>query len=260
MDPVADFFHRLKHNPSNQTRTEFLGTGFAQADVPNPDFEKTTAEHYKWRAKYLKKAKFWGRLLRIVPGIRAVAVCNSVALGTASKDSDIDLLIITTESRLWTARLLVTALFQICGVRRHGKKIAGRLCLSFFCTEKTLDFEQIAIRPKDPYLAFWVSSLIPLFGKTTFEKIAAINRGFVLRHQIKIRFANRLEDVSKGRSVLRSMLERMLPDWLEQKIKRHFLPRTLAKYEKLSDKSGTIINDDMLKFHNTDARHKFLET
>jgi hypothetical protein len=80
-------------------------------------------------------------------------------------DSDIDLFVVTSPRRLWTVRILMTLVFQLLGVRRYGKKIAGRLCLSFFSTTDGLDMSEIALDGGDPYLATWVKYLSPILDK-----------------------------------------------------------------------------------------------
>ena len=89
--------------------------------------------------KFLKKAKKYLPFLRFLPFIRAVAVVNSVSFGSADEKSDIDLFIITKNKHIWTARIFTTFFLHILGVRRHGKKISGRFCLSFFADENNLD-------------------------------------------------------------------------------------------------------------------------
>src|SRR3989338_10492249 len=99
--------------------------------------------------------------LRIVPFLKLVAVCNNLAFGKVKEKSDIDLFIIAKSGRLFTVRILVTGILHCLGVRRHGKKIAGRFCLSFFVDDKNLNLEPIAI-DKDVYLAYWIKNIRPV--------------------------------------------------------------------------------------------------
>lgn len=255
------FFQKLHHNCSRKKAEDILGKKIHPKDFPdpNPDFEKDTQQQKIWSEKYLQKAKRFVPWLRFFPGIRAIAVCNSVAMETAEKSSDIDLLIITAPNKLWTARIFATLYFQTLGMRRYRKKISGRFCLSFFATEDALDFEKIAIKPKDSYLAFWVSSLIPVFGRGVFEAITTKNKDFVTENGgIKIRFQQIIDKVPSGNSAIKSTLEVLLGTWFEKTIKKIFLPRTLKKRDSLADASGTIISEKILKFHNSDKRKEFL--
>lgn len=251
---IWNFFQKIKHNPSAEEVSDFLGESVEKNEIPekNPRF----SEDEYWRKKYTKKGFFWARILRFLPFVRGIALCNSLAMGNAEKKSDIDLLIVTATGRMWTARIFVTILCHILGIRRHGKKVAGRLCLSFFLSEDALTCENFALKPKDPYLAFWVSSLQPIFGREIFKKMAKENQDFAKENgNIVLRFEKQLSKIPKNGE---SFLEKMLGEKFEQWIQKKWKPKTLAKYEQLADKSGTVISEKMLKFHNSDQREKFL--
>ena len=94
-----------------------------------------------------------------------VAVCNSLSMYSVDEDSDIDLFIVASPGRIWTVRILVTLIFQLLGVRRYGKKVSGRFCLSFFATTDGLDMSEIALDGGDPYLETWVKYLAPVLDK-----------------------------------------------------------------------------------------------
>ncbi len=212
-----------------------------------------------WNRKYLQKAKRWIPLLRHLPGVRAAFLCNSVALGTATQHSDIDLFIVTDASRLWVARCFVTCILHILRLRRHGNNIAGRFCLSFFATENALNMEKIALQPHDPYLALWTATLIPVFGSSVANTVIAQNQEFVSRSLgAAVRFSADLAEISKGDSRIRTSLEIAFGRRWNQLLKTLFLPRAEHKKARLVDASGTIISDEMLKFHNTDRRGSFL--
>ncbi len=78
-----------------------------------------TIRRYMWAAGFL-------------PFVRGIALAGSQALGQQRKTSDIDLLIITDPEYMWTARTFLMIYFQLLGVRRHGKKIANRVCLNHY--------------------------------------------------------------------------------------------------------------------------------
>lgn len=250
---ITGFYHLLGHFADDQVIKRFADDPMPTAGtVPAapPDDGSTAA--------FLKKAQRVLPLLRFVPGVRGVAVANSVALGTADRHSDIDLLIITAPGRLWTARVGCTVLLHLFGVRRHHHKVAGRFCLSFFITETALDFSRIALSPHDPYLAFWIASLVPVFGRDAFQSLAQANQGFVFAQAgIGIAFASKDFKIPTGESHLRRFCEAVLGARTEALLLRFLLPRTLAKKARLDDASGTIVSAEMLKFHDRDARRFF---
>jgi len=51
--------------------------------------------------------------IKWIPGLRMVGIGNSVSMNSASKNSDIDLFIVTDKNRMWLVRILVTLIFQV---------------------------------------------------------------------------------------------------------------------------------------------------
>ena len=84
------------------------------------------------------------KILSYLPFIKSIAVVNSLAFFNCDKKSDIDFLIITERNKIWTARALSSVLMHILGLRRYGKKVAKRICLSFYISEEKLDLSYIA--------------------------------------------------------------------------------------------------------------------
>ncbi len=249
------FFRQLGYEVGAAMMADF---GISASDVKSSELPSASLTD-GWNGVYLAKAKRYVPFARHLPGVRAVFVCNSVAFGTADRGSDIDLLIITDADRLWVARVFCTLFFQILGLRRHGDRIAGRFCLSFFTTEDALAFESIALRPHDPYLAYWTAALIPIFGTAVCKKLVEQNQDFVMRQTgARMRFDHMDAAVRPGDSMLRNGLEFVFGKHWNRFLKAMFFPRTKRKAAQLTDARGTIISDKMLKFHNHDRRHEFL--
>lgn len=114
---------------------------------------KETVE--KWNQQQEIKKKYWGKvnnylpILQRLPFMKTIAVCNTLAFGSANAKSDIDLFIITTANRIFSARVIITLVTWLLGIRRHGKKIAGRFCLSFFIAEDALNLEKILLNSSE---------------------------------------------------------------------------------------------------------------
>ncbi|MBI4231920.1 hypothetical protein HY605_01695, partial [Candidatus Peregrinibacteria bacterium] len=119
--------------------------------------------------------KLWQRVNRYVkflewiPFLRMLAVCNNLAFDRVTAGSDIDLFIVAKKGRLFIVRTLVTGVLHVLGVRRHGDKVAGRFCLSFFVDDCALDLKKLAIE-RDIYLAFWIFSMKPVIDDGVSEK------------------------------------------------------------------------------------------
>jgi hypothetical protein len=214
--------------------------------------------------KSWKKMNRYRWVFALTPYLRGVSVCNTLATDNADERSDIDLFIVTDSKRLFLSRLLLTFWLQILGVRRHGNKIAGRFCLSFFATEDHLNLESIQKGPYDIYLAFWLRTLQPIVGAHELhEKVVMANQTWTQKFfatSIKPDFKH----WRKTHFLLRTLqwipekiLNVVLGEWIEKKLAYWQLQRARAKQEKLDlspDDSAIILNRHMLKFHNTDRR------
>src|SRR3989344_1258336 len=63
-----------------------------------------------------KLAKSVGKILRMFPTVQMVGITGSLAMSNASKQSDIDLIVIVTSGYLWTTRLLALLTLKILGI------------------------------------------------------------------------------------------------------------------------------------------------
>ncbi len=219
-----------------------------------------------FQAKFDRSKQFWKKVMRfqflfsICPFVKLVCVCNSLCINATDQNSDIDLLVITKKNRLFMARLFITLLTSIFGVRRHGNKITKRFCLSFFISENNLDLSKIAIEPHDIYLAYWIKTLQPISGDyETYEKLLKENGGFLKSYFPNPALPNKryFRKTAAPVNTLKNIFEKMLgASSLNEKIRAYQLWRAHSKMEALPDKSGTIISGEMLKFHDNDLRNQ----
>lgn len=223
----------------------------------NPEFWQSWAEKQIRTRAAFKKVDRWRWLFQLCPFVRLVAVCNSATIGDTRKNSDIDLFVVAAPGHLFTARLFLTALTSLFGVRRHGSKIRERFCLSFYVTEEALDLSALALQPYDIYLAFWAQTLEPIAGDySVYERFVSENWPWLSTYFSK---PSRRKRYFRNRSgvvkTLHHLLEFLLrSDRVERWARSKQWSRALAKYQSLQDKSGTVISDSMLKFHDQDAR------
>jgi len=118
----------------------------------------------KWRI-----ARRMIRAMSFLPYVRMVAVTGSLALNTTHRKSDIDVLIRAKHGHIWTVRIFVTALTQILGKRRHGKKISDRICLNHYISDKSAD-----LGPKNLFSDHISKTMIPVWTsskKSVVEKL-----------------------------------------------------------------------------------------
>jgi hypothetical protein len=110
------------------------------------------------------------RWLRFIPYVRMLAATGSLAMKNTESQSDLDLLLVLKHGKIFTGRTLVTLAVQLLGKRRHGEKIANRICLNYFITEKSL-----GINLKDAFSASEYAFIFPLFGFDVFQKFQEAN-------------------------------------------------------------------------------------
>ena len=88
--------------------------------------------------KKWKKAKKYINFLKLTPFIRSVIVSGSLAINNTKKNSDIDLLIISTSDRIWTCRVFTVIISHLLGKKRNKNITKDRLCLNHYLTDNSL--------------------------------------------------------------------------------------------------------------------------
>lgn len=111
----------------------------------------------------LKKAMHGVKLIRSIPFLKAVFVCNSVGREVADKESDIDFLIITTPKRMWLVRFFTNVILRLFRLRTYGNHEAGRICLSFFLDTDHLNLAAYRACEEDIHFAYWIHQMFPLY-------------------------------------------------------------------------------------------------
>ncbi|MFA7209399.1 MAG: hypothetical protein WC120_03880 [Parcubacteria group bacterium] len=125
--------------------------------------------------KIARRVAWW---LRFVPFVRGIALTGRLAMKNTEPKSDLDFLIVLKKGRIFTGRALVTSLVHILGKRRYGLKIANRVCLNYFITDKSLE-----INLKDIFSASEYHFITPVFGRKTFKKFQ-IKNGWLKKYKI----------------------------------------------------------------------------
>ncbi len=131
-------------------------------------------ERRKISEKKWKKAKRVSVLLRVLPFIKAAAVTQNLAINNSKSKSDIDFFIITSKNKLWTTRGILN--LKLDALRLRNQKKDTPICPNFLISSNRLGLEDLKVDEEDIYLAFWLNSLKPIFGRKYFEKILKENR------------------------------------------------------------------------------------
>lgn len=183
-------------------------------------------------------------LLRFVPGLRMVAVCNNLAFGSVHSGSDIDLFVVARKGQLFTVRIFVTFILQLLGVRRHGSKVAGRFCLSFFVDDSALNLEDLAIE-RDYYLAFWILTMRPVIDDGVYQEFLRENAWVGSYVKSGPRSGSYVK-FEPWKWKFFSFFEDWMRNWQ--------LKRAGAKRRRADERASLVVSEHVLKFHNIDRR------
>lgn len=125
-----------------------------------------------------QKTQDFVRCIRWIPGLRMVAVSNSLSMYATHPDSDIDLFIVTAPRRLWLVRTLVLLTAEVLRVRTKPGNETGKFCFPFFMTDRNLSLKAVAIE-NDLYLAYWILTLKPIYNQSyVYGRFMEVNRNF----------------------------------------------------------------------------------
>jgi len=224
----------------------------------------TRLERYQIAEKKFRIALRTVWFLRRLAFIKMIAICNNVSYNNATKESDIDFFIIISRGRLWWSRLVITLAATSLRVRRHDKRIIDRVCLSFYMADNHLNLADIALKPIDPYLVYWLATLAPIYDNLgIYNQLLQANSWLSeylpnfwpvdlnARRQVKdnacINFSKNFDQLVLG-GVFGDWLEKLAKLVQAKKIKRYFGP-TIDE-----PNTNVVINSSMLKFHKTDRR------
>jgi len=150
-----------------------------------------------------ERAAWW---LRFVPFVRMIAVTGTLAMKNCEKNSDIDFFVVLEKGRIFTGRLLVTAMVHILGKRRYGKNIKNRICLNYFITDESLEIER-----QDLFAANEYSFIYPIFDYFVIPANAGI-QGF---NDSGFSIGSRVKPGMTRRSVFSEFCETNL-DWIKK--------------------------------------------
>lgn len=254
-------------------QTNFLGNeeGFYFLKGRNETVQ-TRKRRYLLAKQKVRRAKFLIKLISMLPFIKAIFICNDVAYQNAPDDSDIDLAIITSANRIWSARFFSTTLMKLLAKRPTPRKRKDRICLSFYFTENNLNLHPLAYE-NDIHFSYWISQFVPVYGKTEliarfFQANSWIKNylpGFVFKAppviaRLRLSFGEASEKVLGDEAISERTREtKMAPlELLLKKIQLRVLPERLKQLAQ-ENNTNVVISDTILKFHDKDNRIDILQ-
>jgi len=210
--------------------------------------EKISEE--KWQ-QTLKAVKW----LKIVPNVEVVFASGSLALNNCDELSDLDLLVVTKNGRIWLTRFLVTGLLSLLRVRRKAiQKIApNKICLNHYITDKSLKIPFPSIYNAQTYV-----SLVPILLRNIrllyyFRKENLWIGGYVLVPWGVVVKPNKLIRYGFWPKLWLEVTEIILDTWLGQGLERFAKKIQIGRIQRnpaTQNPNGHVVFDDsQLAFH-----------
>ncbi|MEZ5082785.1 MAG: hypothetical protein R2750_04985 [Bacteroidales bacterium] len=158
--------------------------------------------------KWIKKAKWFSKLISIFPFVRGISLSGSLSKGFIGDNPDIDYFIITKPNRLWLTRTMLV-LF---------KKIFLFNSYKYFCVNYFIDTENLEIEEKNLFTATEINTLIPVYGRDVKRKFYEQN-GWVTKYYPNFKAEDRVLELNGQTSAVKNAFEALfnnrLGDWLD---------------------------------------------
>ena len=216
-------------------------------------------DRYRFAERKFHRAKRVVKLLRLIPFIKMIGVCNTLGYSNSRRSADIDLFIITKRRRTWQVRFWVVGFLKLFNMRPRPEAMEDTICPSFFIDEDHCNIEEFAI-PNDIYLPYWVAQVVPLYDAGRYSRFISENRWVreKLPHFIPASPPSRRR-VSPRRIMkgVANFVFSFLPERLFRRYQMKIMPSRLQ--DAANQDSRVVVNDSVLKFHDNDRRAQYLE-
>ena len=208
--------------------------------------------------KNWQKLKKIAKKINLVPFLKGVFVSGSLAICNSNEKSDIDLLVIARQGRIFTARFFLTLLLDFLGERRQPGKVAGKICLNHYFSENSLEMKFPSV-----YNAYAYLRLLPIIDRgKVFLKFREKNNWmgeYLLFWQKKYEPPFEIKKKSILANCLEKILAGKLGDFLERKFKEKQIKRKEKKYPKGIKNGRVILKDDLIELHPDSREEEILK-
>jgi len=219
-------------------------------------------EHYLLAQPKMRIALGYARILKHLPFVQTIFVCNSLSYQNSRPESDIDFAIISHKNRLWTCRFFCAGLMALLRRRPTNHTQKNRLCLSFFVSEADLNLQKISY-PEDIHFVYWLKQFLPIYDRNNFvQKFSDANTWL---NDLLPNYSPTVTNsrwMIKGNFRLSFLIELLLKtrpgNYVERWVKNiqlRIMPKNLIELSK-SQETNVVINDFLLKFHDKDTRQQ----
>ena len=216
------------------------------------------------REKY-KRARRVAKLFSVLPFIKMIAVCNSLAYDNARAESDIDFFIISQKGKVWTARFFTTLILKFLRLRPTAETKQNKICVNFIIGEDALSLQSLLVED-DIYFKYWLRQLVPLYNQgDSFQKFIQEN-DFVaqsINNAAPLLFFNQREiKLKQAAEFFKLILEKVCGGaWFENFYKQIQLKMMPVSLKAQAGKgTAVVMNDSILKFHEQDRREEYRDS
>ena len=233
-----------------------------------PDFVEQIQEGREKEIYFPRKLRRAVRMVgffRWLPWVRAVCLCNTMALGQSQDSGDLDFFVVAKAGTIWRTRFFMALPLKLLGVRPGNALAKDPVCLSFFVSDEELDMSRFMLENDDPYFRHWLLSLLPLHDDGVMSQMWERNRSWIQkRHPLAKRWmatsCSYLGHTGYLPLHVKAGERNKNLSWLEawlKKIQWRKFPKAILD---LANKDTRVVVDDRaLKFHVDDKREKFRE-
>lgn len=217
---------------------------------------QTGKANERYFPRKLKKARFVASYLRHLPWIRAICLCNTMALGQSKDQSDLDFFIICKAGSIWRTRFFSALPFKLFGAR-PGESSIDPVCLSFFITDNALNLSGYALEDDDPYFRYWFLALLPLYNDGVLNRFWYENKSLRGRHPNSKPWIA-LDKGTASTANPATLMPITQPSFFEKHLRQVQSVRFPKELAYIANQDTRVmINDNVLKFHVTDNRLRF---
>ena len=214
--------------------------------------------------KLIQKTKFAAKLLQLVPFNQGIILNGSLACNEVKESSDIDILVVVKDGRIFTVRFFINILLSIFRLKRPSndtKPHVGKICPNYFMTESFLTIPMGRGDKIDQYCANCYGNAVLVFGeKSTMLNFRLKNTTLFKLNQLEIspRFVALLSShfpITKNKLLLglAKVSEFVLRGSFGDQVERFLKKLQVAKIETdpRTKKYPDLIryNDQELRFH-----------
>ncbi len=209
-----------------------------------------------------KKTKKVVKILQIIPYIRMVAGSGSLALSNTKDKSDLDLLIIVKNGRIFLTRFLITFLVSILGMKRDrlGRSTKDKICLNHYLADSSL-----ILPGQSLYTAYEYQHLVPLFRYDVFLRFKEANKDWMRKFLVNVEISREdAREIKKNKifilkaKILEFLFDNFFGDWLEEKIGRMQKKRIEKDYRWQKEGGRIVAEERQLEFHPDSPEREIL--